>query len=51
MSSTVYPVRGGMEDWGYGAGWDKSGESNEATNYQCIPETYLLKNVNVSEEA
>ena len=24
MTSTVYPVGGGMEDWGYGAGWDHS---------------------------
>ena len=22
MSSTVYPVNGGMEDWAYGASWD-----------------------------
>lgn len=22
MTSTVYPVGGGMEDWAYGAGWD-----------------------------
>jgi hypothetical protein len=22
ISSTIYPVQGGLEDWGYGAGWD-----------------------------
>jgi hypothetical protein len=22
ISSTIYPVRGGLEDWAYGAGWD-----------------------------
>ena len=27
MSSTVYPVRGGLEDWAYGAGWDTADEA------------------------
>jgi hypothetical protein len=22
ISSTIYPVEGGLEDWAYGAGWD-----------------------------
>jgi len=22
ISSTIYPVNGGLEDWAYGAGWD-----------------------------
>ena len=22
MTSVVYPVGGGLEDWAYGAGWD-----------------------------
>lgn len=48
MASTVYPVRGGMEDWAYGAGWDYA---DQATNVQCEPVTYELKNVNVSQQA
>lgn len=31
MSSTVYPVNGGMEDWAYAAGWDIY-DSNAAMN-------------------
>jgi len=23
MAEIVYPVGGGLEDWAYGAGWDK----------------------------
>jgi len=23
MADIVYPVGGGLEDWAYGAGWDK----------------------------
>ena len=34
MSSSVYPVHGGMEDWGYGASWDK------AFVKPCTPSTY-----------
>lgn len=31
MSSTLYPVKGGMEDWAYGAGWDYT-DDNKATS-------------------
>ena len=34
MTSTVYPVGGGMEDWGYGAGWDTA---TNAGFYKCVP--------------
>lgn len=27
MTSTVYPVGGGMEDWGYAAGWDYTADA------------------------
>lgn len=37
MTSTVYPVGGGMEDWGYGAGWDKNGKT--AAFDKCYPKT------------
>lgn len=30
ISSTIYPVNGGLEDWGYGGGWD---EDQDATRY------------------
>lgn len=40
MTTTVYPVRGGMEDWGYAAGWDN--QSNDATLFNCKPKTYPL---------
>ena len=36
MTSTVYPVGGGMEDWGYGAGWDKG---SNASFDKCTPTT------------
>ena len=36
MTSTVYPVGGGMEDWGYGAGWDR--DMNAAFD-KCRPKT------------
>ena len=39
MSSTVYPVGGGLEDWGYAAGWD---HSSGATVGQCQPKYYPL---------
>ena len=38
MTSTVYPVGGGMEDWGYGAGWDNAPNAN-AGFYKCNPQT------------
>ena len=41
MSSTVYAVRGGMEDWGYGAGWDD--RDSGATMDRCIPTSYPLE--------
>jgi len=34
MNDIVYPVRGGMEDWAYGASWDTDRTS------PCHPETY-----------
>ena len=36
MTSTVYPVGGGMEDWGYGGGWDNK---TDAGFNQCRPQT------------
>jgi len=46
ISSTIYPVNGGLEDWGYGAGWD---EDHDATRYDCKPRSYLLKGVSQSK--
>ena len=40
MTSTVYPVRGGLEDWAYGAGFDYA---THATHLNCNPVTYELK--------
>ena len=40
ISSKIYPVSGGLEDWAYGAGWDYYGDS--ATNLHCEPYTYTL---------
>lgn len=37
MTSTVYPVGGGMEDWAYGAGWDN--QDPDATMDKCSPLT------------
>ena len=37
MTSTVYPVGGGMEDWGYGAGWDT--QTSDGGFYKCTPKT------------
>jgi hypothetical protein len=42
ISSTIYPVNGGLEDWAYGAGWDFFGK--EATLEKCEPFTYVLPN-------
>ena len=36
MTSTVYPVGGGMEDWGYGAGFDTA---SNAGFHKCTPQT------------
>ena len=36
MTSTVYPVGGGMEDWGYGAGFDTA---PDAAIQKCTPTT------------
>lgn len=47
ISSTIYPVNGGMEDWAYGGGWDYD---NEATLVQCTPKTYLLEGIDLSKE-
>ena len=40
ISSTIYPVKGGLEDWAYGAGWDNSTSGGKSTLYQCLPYTY-----------
>lgn len=40
MTSTVYPVSGGLEDWAYGAGWDKA---SDATMNKCTPKSYPLQ--------
>jgi hypothetical protein len=40
MTSVVYPVGGGLEDWAYGAGWDTA---PEAALKQCSPKTYPLE--------
>ena len=51
MSSQVYPVAGGMEDWGYGAGWDNL-KGSDATMDKCVPRTYPLeKSIDLSYEA
>ena len=41
MSSTVYPVGGGLEDWAYGASWDN--KDRDATRSTCSPRTYPLE--------
>ena len=38
MTSTVYPVGGGMEDWGYGGGWDNL-PGTDAGFEKCEPQT------------
>lgn len=35
MTDTVYPVKGGMEDWSYAAGWETEGAVKP-----CTPDTY-----------
>lgn len=40
ISSTIYPVNGGLEDWAYAAGWDYFGE--DSTLLKCEPYTYVL---------
>jgi hypothetical protein len=43
ISSTIYPVNGGLEDWAYAAGWDYfNQQSNQATSLHCRPQTYAL---------
>ena len=50
ISSTIYPVKGGLEDWAYGAGWDYSGTDATLTN--CNPSTYVLpENIQTNKEA
>jgi hypothetical protein len=39
MTSTVYPVGGGLEDWAYSAGWDRA---QGAAVQDCQPKTYSL---------
>lgn len=39
MTSVVYPVGGGLEDWAYGAGWDTA---KNAALQKCDPPTYPL---------
>lgn len=31
MTSTVYYVRGGLEDWAYGTGWEKDQQGYECS--------------------
>jgi hypothetical protein len=40
ISSTIYPVNGGLEDWAYGGGWDTYGDA--AAVGECKPYTYAL---------
>jgi len=40
MTSVVYPVGGGLEDWSYGCGWDRS---LNATLQSCSPYTYPIE--------
>ena len=40
MTSVVYPVGGGLEDWAYSAGWDT--QSPDAAMTSCTPKTYPL---------
>lgn len=47
MTSTVYGVRGGLEDWSYGAGWDFEGE---ASMLNCKPYTYKWDHETMTEE-
>ena len=35
MTSVVYPVNGGLEDWVYAAGWDY--EDSNAALLKCTP--------------
>lgn len=50
MTSTVYAVRGGLEDWGYAAGWDT--EDGTGTMSECKPVTYPLeKGIDLTFEA
>ena len=42
MTSTVYAVNGGMEDWSYGAGWDFDG-TPDASILNCKPKTYFYE--------
>ena len=39
MTSIVYPVGGGLEDWAYAAGWDNQ---VDASIKKCTPKTYPL---------
>jgi len=41
MTSIVYPVGGGLEDWAYAAGWDKTKDLNSAINV-CTPRSWEL---------
>ena len=41
MTSTVYAVRGGLEDWAYAAGWDT--QEGTGTMSECKPVTYSLE--------
>jgi hypothetical protein len=41
MTTTVYPVHGGMEDWAYAAGWDIN--DGTGTMNDCKPDTYPLE--------
>jgi hypothetical protein len=43
ISSTIYPVNGGLEDWAYGAGWDYT--AKDSTLNECNPSSYALRGV------
>lgn len=50
ISSTIYPVNGGLEDWAYGAGWDYG--DSDATLSKCTPQTYSLpSSIKLSKDA
>ena len=43
-------MRGGLEDWAYGAGWDYSSVGGSSTIFECKPYTYKLENVDMGKE-
>lgn len=43
LSSTIYPVNGGLEDWAYGASWDNQDPDAAIPGSSCKPKTYPLE--------